>query len=264
MHKYLEVIKIAYSLQLAYRGGMLIRCVRDIVTVLFFVLLWSALFRKTSVIGGYTLPSIITYYIIARIIDQLYSYEPARLLSRDIRQGDLSNYLVKPWKYVLYLASYTFGRRFARTTFSFLAIGLVFVLVPQFVVLPSSILYLLYFIISAVLSWVLLFEMIFVLGALSFWISETGGIRTAFEQMTLVLGGLWVPLDLFPKNVLYFLSYLPFKYFYFNLVQIYQGKISSSQITSGIWIQIIWMAAFGLLTAFLWKKGIKVYGAFGK
>lgn len=264
MRKYLEVVKIAYSLQMVYRAAMAIRAVRDIATVLFFVLLWTALFRQKAEIGGYNLSAMITYYVLAKIIDQLYSYEPSRLLSRDVLQGDLSNYLAKPWKYFLYLVSYAFGRRLARTTFSFLVIFLAFIFLPQFMVLPVRIIDITFFIPSAILSWVLLFEMVFVLGTLSFWFSETSGLRTAFEQLILVVGGMWVPLNLFPGQVAAVLKMLPFQYLYFHLIAIYQGKLETNELISGLVTQTFWVFALGLVAIFLWKRGLRVYGAYGR
>lgn len=264
MRKYLRFIVVAFSAQMTYRGSMLIRGLRDISSVMFFVVLWAALFKEKTVIGGFTFYAMVTYYVLAKIIDQMYSYEPSRLMTRDIITGDLSNYLIKPMRYFTYMIFLSVGRRFARSSTSLVIIILAFIFLSQWVVLPPNASSLIFFCFSAVLSWILLFEFAFLIGTLSFWSSETSGLQTAFDQLVLVLGGSWIPLNLFPEGVSRIVSILPFKYLYYDLVLIYQGKISSSEFFSHLAAQTAWVVALFLCCYVFWRKGTKNYASFGK
>lgn len=236
---------------------------RDINLVFFYIILWAALFRERTDIAGYSLRSIITYYVLAKIIDQIYSYEPARIMTRDILTGSFSAYLVKPLRYFPFLAAVTVGRRLARVSLTIILTIFAFVFLPKFFVIPSSALIIFVFSISSILSWLLVYEIVFFFGILSFWISETSGLRSAFEQMVLVLGGLWVPLDLLPEQVQKIFTLLPFQYLYYHLIQIYQGRINPRMFLQGIMIQLIWITIFAVAIKFLWKKGVARYEAFG-
>lgn len=263
MKKYLRIIPAAFQSQIIYRGSMLIRGLRDIVNVAFFILLWSALFKDKANIAGFTFPAMVTYYILVKIIDQLYSYRHAYMIMWDIKNGDLSNYLSKPLNYFFYLMSHQIGRRGARVTTSLFIVLAIFITLPSFVVFPPNIIYFVSFLFSATLSWLMVFEIAFLLGALSFWFSETSGLKTATEQLTLVLGGSWVPLNLFPEPISNLADWLPFKYLYFNLVNIYQGKIPANQLATNLSIQLLWIIILGFSSFLVWRKGITKFGAYG-
>ena len=243
---------------------MLIRGLRDVSGVLFFVILWAALFKTKAEISGFTFSAMVTYYILVKIIDQIYSYEPSRLINEDIINGDLSNYLTKPVKYFFYRLFFSIGRRFARVLTSFTLIFLAFIFLPQWVVFPPNFESLLFFIISAIFSWILLYELAFIVGTISFWTSGNDGLRTAFDQLIGLLGGIWVPLSLFPKQMADILNVLPFRYLYFQLVQIYQGKIIGDDLYFSVMIQVLWVAIFSLLCGYLWNRGLKKYESYGK
>jgi len=264
VRKYLRFIIVAFNVQMIYRGSMMLRGVRDVASVLFFVILWSALFKEQSVIKGFTFNAMVTYYILTKIIDQIYSYEPSRLMTRDILTGDLSNYLTKPMKYFAYMMFLSIGRRFARSFMSIVLVILAFVFIPQYVFVSPNASSFLFFCLSGFLSWLLLFECAFLLGTLSFWSSETSGIQTAFDQLVLVLGGSWVPLNLFPEAVTKITSILPFKYLYYNLVLVYQGKLSNNELVWQFAMQFFWVAVLFLCCYLSWKRGVKTYASFGK
>lgn len=264
MKKYLLFFNVALHAQLTYRGALLIRALRDLLWVISFVLLWSALFKQKAEIGGFTFQAMITYYILAKLIDQIYSYEPSRIMSRDIITGDLSNFLTKPLKYFGYLFFLAAGRRTARNLPSFAIAISVFIFAPQWVTFPPDLISFAVFLISAFLSWILLFEFVFLLGTISFWISETSNLRTAFEQGVLLLGGLWIPLNLFPKQLSDFLGILPFRYLYYQLINIYQGKVQGFDLLSSVLIQTIWIIILFGVCYLTWKKGVKRYEAYGK
>lgn len=264
MKKYLRFAYASYESQMMYRGAMLIRGLRDVSGVLFFIVLWAALYKSKAEISGFTFSAMVTYYILVKIIDQIYSYEQGRLVSEDIKNGDLSNCLSKPYSYFFYRIFFSIGRRLARTSTSFSLVVLAFIFLPQWLVFPQNSTSFLFFVISAALSWVLLFELSYLIGLLSFWTSDTGSMRTAADQLIGFLGGVWVPLSLFPKQIADILNILPFKYLYFQLVQIYQGKIIGQELYFSIVIQFLWVIIFSILCRFTWAKGIKNYSAYGK
>lgn len=263
MKKYWTTFKSSYQENITYRGSVFIRAVRDVLLTLFFIVLWSALFQQKSVIDGYTFKSIVTYYILVRLMDQLYSFQTTRLLNEDIVDGSLSNYLMKPINYTVYLASYVLGRRIARTTLTFFLIIAVFVFLNSYILLPSSILNLLIFIVFAVLSWILFFEIAFLLGVTSFWFSEASNLRNVLEHVILFLGGLWLPINLFPEKIAQILNILPFKYLYNSLVQVYEGKLSANELITMFVVELVWIVLFHILGKYLFSKGVKNYAAFG-
>lgn len=264
MGKYLQFFKASYQIAFSYRASIIVRLIRDVVMTLFFVLLWATVFQNQQTVGSFTFKSIVTYYILVRILEQIYAFEPASLLTRDIKHGDLSNFLLKPLGYLRYLAFYTFGRRVARTFLTLIFIIALFMFAPTLIAYTDSPINGIAFILSATLSWILLFEISIGVGELSFWFSETGNIRRAIESFTGILGGLWVPLELFPKNIYSILNLLPFKYLYSFPVSIYQGKISGYELLFPLIVQLIWVLVLTLVIGYVWKKGVINYESYGR
>lgn len=255
--------RISFLINLTYRFGLIMRLIRDFTTPLSFIILWSALYVGRNEIGGYTLSAIATYYILVKVIDQLYSYEPAKLLTREIRTGDLSNYLTKPLNYFKYLFGYTFGKRVARTTLTILSVVALGIFFPNILTFPPSIYAALTFTLIFSVSVILVFEITYLLGCLTFWISETDYLRGAVEQFTLVLGGLWVPITFFPKWLSNILEYLPFKYQYYFPVMVFQGKILPVEFFRGLFIETVWVIMLGIILSIVWRQGIKKYEGYG-
>ena len=64
MKQYLEVAKITFKSQLVYRFDVIFGVLLSFIRVLLAFTLWGALFQNRRQIGGFTLPAMITYYII--------------------------------------------------------------------------------------------------------------------------------------------------------------------------------------------------------
>ena len=119
------------------------------------------------------------------------------------------------------------------------------------------------FIVALFLGIILVFEITFILGCLTFWISETDYFRGAIENLSLILGGLWVPVTFFPKEILKILDYLPFKYQYYFPVAIFQGKVMTGEIMRGLIIESIWIVILFFVLKTTWANGIKKYEGYG-
>ncbi len=264
MKKYWEIFKANYQVNYSYRAAVVIQTVRELVITGLFIFLWQVLFRSNNSIGGYTFKSIVVYYILVRVFDRFYTFMPARFLSRHIRTGDLSNYLVKPLNYFRYMAAFSFGYRSAVSTVTVLIALCLFLFFPSVISYPPNLIYSLSFVGFAILSWVLFYEIAFLFGITSFWTTEIGNIRIAVDQLILLLGGLWIPLNMFPQEVVKVLDYLPFKYLFYYLVQVYQGKIAYPQLVRNFFIELFWIGLFWLGIQLFWKKGVQRYENFGR
>lgn len=263
MRKYWEFFKASYQITFSYRAAILVRLIRDFIMIFFFVILWAALFRQQETFSGFTFKSIVTYYILVRLLNQLYSYEPAYLVSRDIRVGSLSNYLVKPLGYLKYLAFYVSGRRLARILLTLITVLLIFVFAPGYVAFSASTVNAVAFIVSVILSWFIIFQIAAGVGALSFWFSETGNVRQAFDSLAGILGGLWIPLEMFPNWMQRLLDYLPFKYLFSFPVAVYQGKVTGQHLLFSLSVELIWLVIFTILINYIFRKGVAKYESFG-
>ena len=263
MKKYILILKVSFTSFVSYRVSLVVRLIRDVLMTSFFLFIWSVLFKQKQLVGGYDFNSMITYYIVARIIDQLYTLDPSKVIAEDVTTGGLSTHLIKPYHYLGYMWGRAVGRRLARTLPSLLLVISVFTIFHSSLVFPNSISQAVLFIISVILAWILMFEIAIFVGETSFWISKISGINSAINQTVLLLGGMWAPISLFSPLAQKIMGYLPFQYLYFHPIQIYQNKINISTALHGLGIETIWILIIGILTIALWRKGVRHYEAYG-
>ncbi len=263
MGKYWRFFQASFQISFSYRFAILIRMIRDFLMVLFFIVLWQALFKGKQLIGGFTFAGMVSYYILGKALDQLYTFDPANVMARHVRTGDLSNFLIKPVNYTGYLGSFIFGRRLARTFLTIIASIIIILAFPDFIGRPAGMIELAAFIIFAALAWILMFSVSFLIGGLSFWSTETENIRAGIEQLMLILGGLWIPLNLLPEGIGKILSPLPFKYLYYFPIRVFLGKVNTSDMITGLLTDLAWVVFFLFCGSVLWRKGLKRYGAYG-
>src|SRR5207249_617141 len=50
----------------------------------------------------------------------------------------------------------------------------------------------------------------FLVGLCAFWLEDTSGLRLIYSRMTMILGGMLIPLELFPDTWQSWLKILPF------------------------------------------------------
>jgi ABC-2 type transport system permease protein len=84
--------------------------------------------------------------------------------------------------------------------------------------------------------------------------------------MALVLeftAGALFPLDILPARVQAILAWMPSPYLVFFPLNILLEKLDSIQILKGFSIQILWIIGLALLARFVWRRGVKIYGAQG-
>lgn len=143
MRKYWEYFKIGYQIMMAYRGQIIFGTFRHLIVVLMAVILWATIFKNKTAISGFDFRSIVTYYILVEVVDIFYSTTPARVLTRDINTGDLSNYLTKPINYWSYLLFYTLGTQVGYVSISIVFLALSFLIFPAAFFIQTSLLHIL-------------------------------------------------------------------------------------------------------------------------
>src|SRR5580658_4622107 len=101
MRKYWHVIKIGFANTLVYRVNFFIRAAFGLVTLLATILLWRAVYRgQSGPVAGYTLPGMISYYLLVTIVDTLTAVnEDDWQIAADIKDGNISQFLLKPIDY---------------------------------------------------------------------------------------------------------------------------------------------------------------------
>src|SRR3954463_15948429 len=113
MKKYLYVLNIGIQNTLVYRVNFLFRSVFGLIPLMATISLWRAIYSsKEADVAGYTIAQMISYYLVVTIVDALTAVtEDDWQIAADIKDGNISQFMLKPIDYLTYrLCIFAAGR----------------------------------------------------------------------------------------------------------------------------------------------------------
>lgn len=263
--KYWCISKISFQEFIEYRGNIFIEMVGMLVTTFLAIGLWYSLysFSDQEVIGGYTLTGMMTYLLGAGLVNTaMHLNSQGDQQMWDINRGTLNNHLLKPLSPLAYWFACDMAKKFLMLMFITLITCIVGVLFWKFIIIPS-LLQVLLFLVSLVFGIILHFILfhLFMLGA--FWMGKSWGLSFIFCVLMGIATGVLIPLELFPDIWKEFLLLLPFKFFGYVPMQIFLGKMNTTELLLSFGEVVLWIIGVFVISRFVYRQGLKVYGAYG-
>src|SRR3954452_19141001 len=106
MKKYWHVINVGIQNNLTYRFNFLARTIFGFIPLIAILYVWRAIYTgngKDSNVGTYSLGQMISYYLMVTIVDALTAVsEDDWQIAADIKDGNISQFLLKPIDYLWY------------------------------------------------------------------------------------------------------------------------------------------------------------------
>lgn len=263
MKKYWTVFRITWQNSLEYRADFFGHMIRGLIYLVVLILIWRAVFSRVINFGGYTLPAMLTYLVMAKFLHFTTRGNLTRMIAREIKEGDLSSYLIKPAGYLkIWFSSFWAERFFEALIRLSILIGF-FLILPRFFQLPPPKI-LPPFLLTLMIA--LLFNFLFnvFLASFAFWITDIRLFNTVVGLTTGFLAGELIPVDIMPGILRSVALFLPFQYSLYFPIKVYQGVLPPGEIVQGILIALTWLVAFSLFLRFLWQRGLKHYEAIGQ
>jgi ABC-2 type transport system permease protein len=263
MGKYLQVAKITFKSQIVYKYDVYIGVGLSFIRVLLAYVMWSAIFTNKKEIGGFTLGSMITYYIIGSFLKRLdCSDSMLWQLSGEIREGLFTKYLTKP----LNPLGYFIASSFSKSTFVF-GINLFAAIICSFIfknylVLPISLNFVFCGLAINFLGLIFLVLFSYFIAILSFKFIEIGPFNMIKNNIVEFLTGTLIPLSLLPIWLQNSMQLFPFYYIYYLPAMLFIGR-KSEEIPMAIIILLFWNITIFLLDIKLYKRLIKSYQGVG-
>src|SRR5689334_12431220 len=209
LRKYTWVGLTAARSNVAYFGEVATRAIFLGVILYIFLQLWRATYAQTGAgqLGGLTLPQMLWYLAMTESII-LYGPRVAQEVDQDVRTGALAVQLIRPLSYPLYRMWATLGERLVRfllnagvgAAIALLFVGPIALSIGGLALLTPALL----------LAFVLDFLGQFLIGLAAFWLEDTSGLLLIYTRVTMILGGMLLPLELFPEAWQPLLRALPF------------------------------------------------------
>jgi ABC-2 type transport system permease protein len=209
IRKYAWIGLTAVRSNVAYLGEVAARAIFLGVILFIFLRLWQATYAGTGEerLGGLTLAQMLWYLAITESII-LSAPRVAQEVDQDVRTGTLAVQLIRPLSYPLYRLWTTLGERAVRFGVN-AGVGSLIALafVGPIEISPAGIAF---FALALPLAFVLDFLGYFLIGLGAFWLENTAGLTLIYSRVTMILGGMLLPIELFPDAVQPVLRALPF------------------------------------------------------
>ncbi|MBO0722949.1 MAG: ABC-2 family transporter protein [Blastocatellia bacterium] len=209
MRKYIWIGLTAVRTNLAYLGEAASRIIFLGVILYIFLRLWQVTYAETRVdqLDGLSLPQMLWYLSMTEAI-VLSTPRVAQEVDQDVRTGALTVQLIRPLSYPLYRFWVSLGERAVR----FILNALVGSLIAWLFVGPISFnpAGLAIFALALLPAFALDFMGNFLIGLGAFWLEDTSGLTIIYSRLTMILGGMLIPIGLFPESLQPLLRLLPF------------------------------------------------------
>lgn len=240
--KYLAVIRVSAASNLAYLKEVVFRAILLLLLMYIIGQLWQTTFAQhtSPLLTGFTINAMVWYLAAAETI-ALSLPQLSRRIDQEVRNGNVAYVLGRPCSYLLYNYAHYLGERLVRLALNGVvaaAVALIFVGPPHFnwmgvIVWPLMVL----------LAISIEFACYFTIGLLAFWMEQTQLFALVFSQVTLVLGGVLIPLRIFPQPLRTIAQVLPFSSI------LYGPSITLVHFTGDSFVALVFQQAWTLLGA---------------
>ena len=244
MKKYWGTFAISFKTRAAYRFDTAMQVFAGVARVLFAWLLWASIYKGRDQVAGFTLDTMILYYLIQSFFAQMDNTgRIAEELSSHIRAGTFSKFLVLPVRVQAYLLAQSLGSAAYMVFFSVASGALclfIFPIRPEWAALPMDLIKA-----AALLALgrVFLSQFHFFLGVLTFKYQDIWLFLMIKSNVLAFLTGTLVPLTLMPEGVLQVLRLTPFYHAAHLPAMLLLGRGSNEALT-GMLVIALWILFF--------------------
>jgi ABC-2 type transport system permease protein len=264
MKKYFIIIKNQVSKQLAYRVNIYAYRIGNFLMIGAQLAIWSFIYRGNSVISGFTESEMLSYVLFGNLFSFLTAnFGIHSVIERDIKEGLLTNFLIKPISYLRYMVVYAFGRAIISMMTASLLLGIIIFIFRNKLIFNVGIPVFIILIFSLAISFIIRVFFSIILGQIAFWTTQVHGIFYSFFMIEKFMSGYLFPLHFLSAVFLSISKFLPFMYLYYIPLMLYLGKISLIQGIYALCAQAVWLFLLYAIIKLLWAKGLKRYEGVG-
>ena len=216
MEKYFHVVGLGIQNTLAYRVNFLCRAAFGLVPLAGTLFLWKAIYadRPTgAILGGYTLAQMISYYLLVTVVDSITAVaEDDWQIAADIKDGGVSQFLLKPMDYLGYrLCLYGAGRAIY-TTMALIPVSFFILFQRASFVGPADPQTFCLALFSVFLAGLLQFFIAYTVALMAFWVLDVSTFIFIQFALEYLASGHLFPLDILPPLLHRVILLTPYPY----------------------------------------------------
>ncbi len=230
------------------------------------LLFWRGAFQSGgAALIGWSYQMIASYYLLLVVANTLLMpHIEMEIARRDIQMGMLSNYLTRPFPYLLLKLFSELPWRIIQTFFAVSVLLFITIGLRVNVHIAQDPFLLVFTLVIAAAAHLVAFMFKMVLGLSALWVTDFGGLSEFADVVIIIFAGFVVPLALFPQWLRPIAEASPFAYMiYYPLVSLL-GQISIAGMIRVLAGEIIWFSVLFVLYRVMWTSGIKKFTGIGQ
>lgn len=228
--------------------------------------LWLAVFEASGsqAIGGLSLAGMVLYYVLAILLGKMVrGQERSISMAQDIYEGHLTRYLIYPVDYF----RFKYAEQIGALVPALVQLAVFGSLAALFLDMPTGLAITAGSVgralVAVALGNLLHFLIIYPLQGIAFWADNVWSLNVTFRFTAEILGGMMLPLSVFPEWARQVLELLPFQYLFYFPVMSLMGQVDGVAWLRGLAIGLAWCGLVGLVGRAVWRRGTKIYTGVG-
>ncbi len=258
--KYAALLRRGIASMFEYRASAIVWMLISVMPLVMLAVWFSM--SEGGPVAGYTQSDFVSYYLLLALVQQMTTVWVIYELAYEIRHGDLSIRLLHPLNPLHEYIADNLGDKVLRP------VVLIPLTVVAWLVFPTmhfnlTLVTVPLFVMATVAAWFIRFMTQYAFGLIAFWISDSMPLNDIWFALSELLGGMIAPLGLFPPGVTAVANWLPFRFMLSFPVEIVWGRLTTVELVTGCAAMSFWVVASVVVYRWLWRKGIRQFGAFG-
>ena len=261
MTRYWSVLRTSARQQWVYRSEMVARSVQMILFMGVFMALWTTAYGVSgrTQLEGFSLPDMVWYLAMTETI-VLSSSRIFFEIAEAVRAGDLAYTLARPLSYPYFQVANSLGGSAPRLLLNLLTAAAVVALGLRHFAgnWPG----LAAFLLLAALALLLDALIAVLIGLAAFWMEEITPLFWIYHKLLFTVGGLFLPLELFPRALQTIVRWLPFQFITYVPARAFV-KFDPAFVLQGLAGQLAYIALFAALLSLVWwraRRRLVVHG----
>ena len=263
---FFQVFSVEARKLMSYRADFWITAIVGFIVqfgIVYF--LWAAIMPEPgATIEGYSFDGMVLYYVLVLLLGRVVrGADHVAPVAQEIYEGALTRYLVFPVSYFRIKYAQHLGQ-LVPSSVQLLIFGLTFLVVmrvPEDVAFsPTSVAMA---VVSVAVANMLYFTIAVTLQAVAFWADNVWSLTVMFRFVAHLLGGVMLPLALFPEWAQSTLAFLPFRYLFDFPVNTLIGRIDPQEWFLGLGVSLVWWIIAVGIQALVWRRGMLAYTGVG-
>jgi ABC-2 type transport system permease protein len=244
MDAYLGFAKRGFQRAITYQFQFWSELVINLLFMFIYLCVWRALYSGRASVGGYGRGQLFSYIIVSQtLITFQFTVRAWAGIEAKVRTGEIVIDLVRPIDFQGMILATAVGTALHTLLTNMLPKFVLFALAGV-VRAPESPLAWGFFPISAILGFLVLFGIEFLVGVLAFWLVEVRGLYAlVMWGIAGLFSGYFLPLEFFPRWLGTIAHALPFAAMVYTPAAIYAGSVPGAAIIPAVLGQVAWVVA---------------------